>query len=205
MRAKFLSITFFPLALAVSLGLYPTHAATNAVQQYPPDQTFVTLRSGTVIPIRVADEIKSNHAKAGELFTGTVDPSVMIQDHVVIPRGTEAHIRLVDVKKGGHVHGSAKVRLELVGLIMNGERLGVQTDVPGKKESAVHAKGSAEAKHGASGVGGAVVTGNPADVAAPVIAIFAAAKIDVKPGNRVDFTLEEPFTFRPPPIPTSQY
>src|SRR5579863_2521863 len=92
--------------------------------------------------------------KRGELYTGTVDPSVLINDHVVIPRGTEAHIRLVDVKKGGHFHGKAKVRLELVSLIINGERLGVETNQPGKDEGAAHAKASAAAKKSPEGAGG---------------------------------------------------
>jgi len=162
------------------------------------DEDSITLPSGTVIPVRLADEVNSSHGKAGELYTGTVDPSVLVHDHVVIPRGTEAHIRLVEVKKGGHLHGKAKVRLELISLIMNGERLGVETDQPSKKEGAAHAKASAEAKRGAEGT--SAMTGNPAGLPGPVIAAFSAAKVDVKPGSRIEFTLEEPFTFRPPPV-----
>jgi hypothetical protein len=164
----------------------------------------VTLPSGTVIPVRIADEVNSNKDKKGDLYTGTVDPSVLIHDQVVIPRGTEAHIRLVEDKKGGHFHGKAKVRLELVSLIMNGERLGVETDQPSKHEGSTHAKASAEAKKGPQGAAGAVTTGNPAGFAGPVIAVFAAAKVDVKPGSRIQFTLEEPFTFEPPPVQGSQ-
>src|SRR6266436_8813706 len=94
----------------------------------PDDSDVVTLPPGYVIPVRLADEVNSSHDKAGELFTGTVDPSLLVHDHVVIPRGTEALIRMVEAKKGGHFHGKAKVRLELVSLIINGERLGVETD-----------------------------------------------------------------------------
>ena len=163
---------------------------------------MITLPSGSTIPVRISDEVNSNHDKAGDLYTGTVDPSVLIHDHVVIPRGTEAHVRLVEVKKGGHLHGKAKVRLELVSLIMNGERLGVETDQPHKQEGTAHAKASAEAKKGAEGAG--VAAGNPGAVAGPVIAALSAAKVDVKPGSRIEFTLEAPFTFQPPPAQTSQ-
>jgi hypothetical protein len=168
----------------------------------PRDADSITLPTGAVIPVRIADEVNSSHGKAGDLYTGTVDPSVLIHDHVVIPRGTEAHIRLVAVKKGGHLHGKAKVRLELVSLIMNGERLGIETDQPSKKEGAAHAKASAEVKKGPEGAG--VMAGNPGAVAGPVIAAFSAAKVDVKPGSRIEFTLEAPFTFRPPPIPSNE-
>ena len=161
------------------------------------DSDTVTLPSGYVIPVRLADEVNSSHDKAGDLFTGTVDPSVLVHDHVVIPRGTEAHIRMVEDKKGGHLHGKAKVRLELVSLIINGERLGVDTNAPKKEKSSKSAKASEEAKKGPQGAG--VMTGNPGAVAGPVIAAFSAAKVDVKPGSRIQFTLESPFTFEPPP------
>ena len=161
------------------------------------EEDLITLPSGSVIDIRLADEVNSGHDRAGELYTGTVDPSVLVRDHVVIPRGTEAHIRLVEVKKGGHFHGKAKVRLELVNLIINGERLGVETDQPSKKEGAAHAKASAAAKKSPEGAG--VMAGNPGAVAGPIIAALSAAKVDVKPGSRIEFTLEAPFTFRPPP------
>ena len=162
------------------------------------EEGTVTLPSGYVIPVRLADEVNSSHDKAGDLFTGTVDPSVLVHDHVVIPRGTEAHIRMVEVKKGGHLHGKAQVRLELVSLIINGERLGVDTNAPKKEKRSGSAKASAEAKKGPQGAG--VAAGNPGAVAGPVIAAFSAAKVDVKPGSRIQFTLESPFTFEPPPV-----
>src|SRR6266853_2565536 len=165
------------------------------------DSDTVTLPSGYVIPVRLADEVNSNHDKAGDLFTGTVDPSVLVHDHVVIPRGTEAHIRMVEAKKGGHVKGKAKVRLELVSLIMNGERLGVDTNAPKKEKGSGSAKASEEVKKGPQGAG--VMTGNPGAAAGPVIAAFSAAKVDVKPGSRIQFTLESPFTFAPPPVNSS--
>lgn len=173
---------------------------------------LITLPSGSIIPVRLADEVNSHHDKEGALYTGTVDPSVLIQDHVVIPRGTEAHVRLEEVKKGGHVHGKANVRLELISLIINGERLGVETDLPGKSQSAAHAKVSAEMKKGTEGGGGATSgsAGAGTEVGAagaavgPVIAAFTAANVDIKPGSRVEFTLESPFTFQPPPTTPQQ-
>jgi hypothetical protein len=165
------------------------------------DSDTVTLPNGYVIPVRLADEVNSSHDKAGDLFTGTVDPSVLVHDHVVIPRGTEAHIRMVEDKKGGHLHGKAKVRLELVSLIINGERLGVDTNAPQKEKSSKSAKASEAVKKGPQGA--AVMTGNPGAAAGPVIAAFSAAKVDVKPGSRIQFTLESPFTFEPPPVNSS--
>ena len=170
--------------------------------QNPKDDQPISLPEGTVIPVRLADDVNSNHDKEGAMFTGTVDPSVLINDIVVIPRGTEAHIRMVEGKKGGHIKGKAKVRLELVSLIMNGQRLGVDSNAPSKKKGAVSAKGSAVAKKSEHG-GGSVLAGDPGAVAGPVIAAFTAAKVEVKAGSRIEFTLESPFTFDKPPINNS--
>jgi hypothetical protein len=201
-RSNIWRMIFVPLAAITSLSLQAPKLGSQDPRDTG-DKHLVTLPSGSVIPVRLSDEVNSSHDKAGELYTGTIDPSVLVDDHVVIPRGTEAHIRAVEVKKGGHLHGKAKVRLELVSLIVNGERLGIETDQPSKKEGTAHAKASAEAKKGPDGAG--VMTGNPGAVAGPVIAAFSAAKVDVKPGSRIEFTLVAPFTFQRPPLQADQH
>ena len=174
-------------------------------RQNPDDFQPITLSEGTVIPIRMADAVNSNHDKTGTMFTGTVDPSVLIHDTVVIPRGTEAHVRMVEAKKGGHIHGKAKVRLELTSLIINGQRLGVDSSTPSKKQGALEAKTSAVAKKSAKCGEGAATGGSPDFTAGagPIIAAFTAAKVEVKPGSRIEFRLESPFTFDKPPSNTA--
>jgi hypothetical protein len=177
-------------------------------QQDKPSETStgenptITLPEGYVIPVRVTEEIDSKHGRSGEMYSGSVDPSVLIDDKVVIPRGTEAHLRLVHNRKGGHVHGKAEVTLELVSLIINGQRLEVDSNEKTKKKGALESKGAAIGKKAPSA--GGVITGDPSGVAAPVIAAFSAAKVEVKPGSRIEFRLESPFTFEKPPINTSQ-
>lgn len=166
----------------------------------PREGDTVTLPEDTQISVRIADAIDSNHNHDGDMFTGIVDPSVMIHDNVVIPRGTEAHVRLADRKKGGHVHGKAKISLELVSLVVNGRRLEVESNVQSKDKGALAAKGKAE-KDSATHMGSAAGPAGPAGAAAgPVIAVFSAPKVEVKPNTRVNFVLEEPFTFEKPPV-----
>lgn len=213
--ASFATLTFFRPQVAASDttvradGVRSSQHASAQSQNQPDanqsdanDNGLITLPAGAVIPVRLADEVNSHHDKRGELYTGTVDPSVLIQNRVVIPRGTEAHVRLMRVKKGGHIHGKAKVQLELVSLIMNGEKLGVNTEAEIKKEGTAHAKAKAEAKNGPKGA--AVLAGQPGAVAGPVIAVFAAPKIDIKAGSRIEFTLDTPFTFEPVPTQSNQ-
>jgi hypothetical protein len=170
----------------------------------PEEGETVTLPPDTIISVRIADEINSTKNRTGDMFTGIVDPSVMIHDNVVIPRGTEAHVRMAEGKKGGHIHGKAQVSLELVSLIVNGRRLEVESDAKKNDKGALAAKGKAE-KQSAEHMGSATGPAGPAGAAAgPVIAVFSAAKVEVKPNTRVEFTLAEPFTFEKPPVTNAQ-
>ena len=88
----------------------------------PDEHERIMLPAGTVISVRIADRVDSNKLHSGDLLTGIVDPSVIYNDRVLIPRGTEAHVRMAENKKGGHLRGKAEVELELIGLVMNGRK-----------------------------------------------------------------------------------
>jgi len=168
-----------------------------------PDPERITLPAGSVISVRLADSVDSSHGHIGDLLTGTVDPSVLMGDQVVIPRGTEAHMRMVEDKKGHHLHGKAEVELELVSLVIDGKRLFVESDSYKKEKGAVAAKAGAAAKPAANAAAGAAadvaLATNPGGaLATPAIAVFHAAKVNLKPGTRVPFNLIQPFTFEKP-------
>lgn len=166
----------------------------------PAEGERVTLRPDTIISVRIADEINSGKNHTGDIFTGIVDPSVLIHDQVVIPRGTEAHVRMAEDKKGGHIHGKAEVRLELVSLVVNGRRLGIESDQEVRGQGAAAAKAKAEAKSGEHLGSASGVAGPAGSAAGPVIAVFSAAKVEMKANSRVEFILAEPFTFAKPPV-----
>ena len=169
----------------------------------PPAPDRVTIAAGSIISVRIADEVDSSHGKIGDLYTGSVDPSVLIGDRVAIPRGTEAHMRMVEDKKGGHLHGKAEVELELVSLVINGQKLDVESDSFKKEQGAIAAKAGAVAKPAAgaaaSAAADAATTGSPGGaVLEPAIAVFRSAKVKLPAGTRVPFNLTEDFTFHKP-------
>jgi hypothetical protein len=166
----------------------------------PAEGERVTLPPDTIISVRIADEINSSKNHTGDIFTGIVDPSVLVRNQVVIPRGTEAHVRMAEDKKGGHIHGKAQVRLELVSLVVNGRRLGVESDQEVRGQGAVAARAKAEEKSGEHLGSGTSVAGPAGSVAGPVIAVFSAAKVEMKANSRVEFILAEPFTFARPSV-----
>ncbi|MBV9182514.1 MAG: hypothetical protein JO356_14480 [Acidobacteria bacterium] len=203
---------FFALSLlTLSLLSIPQSAAQNSDQpQASQDQRSssdeaktITLPEGTVISVRIADDIHSNHNHRGDFFTGTVDPSVLVDNHVVIPRGTEAHLQMAVDKKGGHLHGKAEVELELISLVVGGENISAESDIVKKKKGALSTKATAAAaaaaKPGAVGAAGAAASVNPIGAASVgAIAVFKAPKVEIKAGTRIAFTLTSPFTFDSP-------
>jgi|SRR5271167_1375876 len=158
----------------------------------------ITLSPGMVISVRIADKVDSSHGHSGDLLTGIVDPSLIASDRVLIPRGTEAHVRMVEDQKGGHLHGKAEVRLELVSLVMNGRQLEVESDAYKKEKGALAAKVEGAAPSSAGAGTNMALGADPGAVASPVIAVFRAAKVVLSPGSRVEFTLTAPFTFEKP-------
>lgn len=177
----------------------PDQDAHSQPANPPNEHERILLAAGTEISVRIADRVDSNHLHSGDLLTGIVDPSLMVNDRVVIPRGTEAHMHLVENKKGGHLVGKAEVQIELTGLVMNGQELEVSSDTYRKGQGTIAAK-TKSAGPASAGAGLNMETGSgPGAGVSPVIAIFHAAKVDLPPETRVKFTLTAPITFIKPP------
>ena len=201
--SKFLALALPPL------WLLPVHQVSGQNTPHPqasqdqpsssdaPDT--ITLPEGTVISVRIADKINSSHNQAGDIFIGTVDPSVLVDSRVVIPRGTEAHLRMVEDKKGGRLHGNASVEVELISLVIDGKKIDADSDVVKKKKGALSTKATAEIKPGAVGAAEVGASVNPVGaVALGGIAVLKAAKVELKPGSRITFTLASPLTLDSP-------
>jgi hypothetical protein len=192
-----LSTLHTPLAAQESAS--PAQSGDTQPASSPDEHERILLPAGTVISVRIADRVDSNKLHSGDLLTGIVDPSLIYNDRVLIPRGTEAHVRMAEDKKGGHLHGKAEVELELIGLVMNGQKLEVESDTYQKDQGVLAAKVKAAAPASA-GAGVNVASGtDPGSAASPVIAIFHAAKVDLPSETRVKFTLTAPLTFVKPP------
>ena len=193
------------MAILSSPGLSGQDAPTPEAGQHLPNfsdaENTITLPEGTIISVRIADKINSNHNQAGDIFVGTVDPSVLLDDHVVIPRGTEAHLMMVDDKKGKRLHGNAEVEVELISLVIDGKKIDADSEVVQKKKGALATKATAELKPGVVGVAEVAVAVNPIGaVALGGIAVLKAARVEMKPGIRIAFTLASPLTLDSPTV-----
>jgi len=89
------------LALVTALTGY---AASPVLQEIP---------SGTMIPIRMIDSISSDHNHAGQVFHGELAAPVRVNDHVVLPKGAHATVKLLGVRSAGRLEGRSQLTLQL--------------------------------------------------------------------------------------------
>ncbi len=74
----------------------------------------IVLQPGTVIPVRINDEINTKTAKANDTFHGTTASAILQGDYTLIPTGTPVTGRVIEAKSAGHFTGKAELSLELV-------------------------------------------------------------------------------------------
>ena len=95
-------------------------AAPPAPPPAPKPQEHLTIPAGTVVTIRMIDNIDSSRNRPGEEFAASLDSPIVVGDRVVASRGADARVRLVDAKTAGHMTGQSELQLELIAVTING-------------------------------------------------------------------------------------
>jgi hypothetical protein len=118
----------------------PAAAAT------PPKKT-VTVPAGTVINVRLTQDIDVDATQAGHKFKAIVDDPVMLGGSIVVPRGATALVQAVNVQQSGKMKGSDKISLKLNAIGFGGMVYDVAS-------SYVESKGKGEGKKTGRKIGG---------------------------------------------------
>ena len=128
MRLEFTARTPPPQATA------PASAPSPAAAPPP-----VTVPGGTVVNVRLTQDIDVDASQAGMKFKGLVDDPVMLSGKVVIPRGAAAVLEAVQVEQSGKMKGSDKITLKVNAIQFGGRSYEVATQY-------VETKGKGEGK-----------------------------------------------------------
>jgi hypothetical protein len=116
-------------AVAAPAAAAPPQVATAPAAPAPPPpapppapkpQQHIEIPAGTVVTIRMIDNIDSSRNRPGEEFVASLDSPIVVGDRVVASRGVDARVRLVDAKSAGHVEGQSELELELINVTING-------------------------------------------------------------------------------------
>jgi len=113
----------------------------------PAAKPSVTVPSGTMINVRLTQDVDVDAAQAGQTFKALVDDPVMISGSIVIPRGASSVLQAVKVEQSGKMKGSDKISLKMHSFTFGGKVYEVTTNY-------VESAGKGEGKKTARKVGG---------------------------------------------------
>ena len=81
----------------------------------------VIIQAGTRISVRTIDGIDSTKNHVGDRFQASLEEPLMVDGNVVVAKGANVYGRLAESKESGTFTGRSQLRLELTGIVVNGE------------------------------------------------------------------------------------
>ena len=111
----------------------------------------VTIPAGTRISIRTIDSIDSTRNRVGYRFQASLEEPLWVDGNMVVPKGADVYGRLDESKETGTFAGRSQLKLQLTGIVVNGQTLPLVT---GEYEVSGKSKGESTAKRT---VGGAAI------------------------------------------------
>ncbi len=203
----------------------PTPAVSRAAAQPEPSSPppppsppkpvvkTVTLPAGTIIPVRITEELSSKSAQPNDAFHGSIAGNVEFLGVVAIPEGSSVIGRVVDARDAAHFKGSALLSLELREVTVRGEKKELVTENY-TKQGEGRGKNTLEKTGGGAAFGsiigaiagggkGAALGGLAGGAAGTgVNAVTRGQQVVIPSETLIEFRLETDMTFKvtiPPP------
>jgi BON domain len=200
-----------PAPVPVTPAVAPTPAPPPAPPPPPPPQPItVTIPEGTIVTVRTIDSIDSNNATTGQSFHASLDAPVVVDDQVILPRGLNAKLKLVQASSAGKFKGSSELTVSLDTITYQGKTYTfASSDVQekgasrGKRSAAVIGGGAALGALigglAGGGKGAAIGAGVGAGGGTAVQAMTKGQQVKIPSETRLDFTMHAPIpvTFLP--------
>jgi hypothetical protein len=190
-----------PTAVAPLAPAAPQPQPYRAAAPAPPPAS-VTLRTGTVVTVRMIDSIDTDVTGAGERFRASIDDPISMNGQIVIPRGADATVQVMRVQQAGAIKGSDEVALKLSDVTLNGRQHPVVTnyaEVKSKGKGRQTAKTTAVTTGVGAVLGGIFGGGRGAAIGAGAgagagVAVSAARgkTLRIPSETRLDFVLRSP-------------
>lgn len=192
----------------------PVAAPAAPAPPPPPQPKQVDVAAGTTITIRMIDGVDSSVNHAGEVFHASLDAPVVVDNQVIVPKGADVFVRLVNATSAGHLTGKSDLKLELIKMDFQGRSYPLVS-------STYDLSGTSRGKRTAATVGGAAALGAligaiagggkgaaiGAGVGAGSGGVYQAAtkgkQVKIPSETKLDFQLEAPVTITYMPRATS--
>jgi hypothetical protein len=165
----------------------------------------VTLPEGTVIPVRITEDLNSKTAQTNDVFHGSLAADLGIHGVIAIPHGVPVVGRIVEARDAAHFKGSSLLTLELTRVDARGQPITLVTDSYSKQGEG-RGKNTAEKAGGAAAFGaiigalagggkGAAIGGLAGGAAGTgVNAATRGQQVDIPSETLLNFRLQSPIT-----------
>ena len=182
-------------------GAAPKAAGAAAPAPAPaakPKAVTLTVQPNTPLTVRVATEVNSGTAQAGQRFQGNLDTDLVAADgRVVATRGTRVYGRVVAAKAGTGTGGAPQLTVELTDLEVGGRVVALSTEpVSMTGEAKKAGKKVLGAAALGAGIGGMIDGGEGAAWGAGAGAVVGVAAAKNSPGNQVAVAAGTALEFR---------
>jgi len=109
----------------------PYAAQSYAAQSYAaqPEGQSVTVPAGSLVRVRVNQELDSEHTPAGTVFDAVVLNDVIADGFVAVPRGATIQGVVAIAKKSGALKGRGELAVQLTQVILAGRSYPLSTDL----------------------------------------------------------------------------
>ncbi len=118
----------------------------------PPQPITVTIPEGTIVTVRTIDSIDSKVNSTGQTFRASLDAPIVVGDRIVIPKGLNVNLKLIDASSAGKFKGRSELTVSLDNFTYQGRTYQVAS-------SDVQEKGGSRGKRSAEVIGGGAVLG----------------------------------------------
>ncbi len=165
----------------------------------------VNIPAGTRISVRTIDAIDSTKNRVGYRFQASLEEPLWVDGNMVVPKGADVYGRLDESKETGTFAGRSQLKLQLTGVVVNGQTLPLVTgeyEVSGKSKGESTAKrtvggaaiGSIIGALAGGGKGAAIGAGTGAGVGAASEIITKGDQVKIPSETLLDFTLQQSVT-----------
>jgi hypothetical protein len=152
--------------------------------------------------IRTIDAIDSERNQVGDKFQATLEQPLIIDDVTVAPKGTDVYEHLTQAEEAGRIQGRSQLKLELTGIVINGQTIHLVTgdySVTGSSRGATTAKrvgggaavGALIGAIAGGGRGAAIGAGVGAGAGTAVQVMSKGEQIHVPSETLIEFTLQQ--------------